>query len=473
MIDFEKEVLTMLSTDDMLTIQEAADYLTTSRPTLYRWLREGKVRGRKVGRQWRFKKDELQHFLEGRGAVVDLPVDPAPFLQALRDQLSNPSPSDVDPLKEAFTLMVELLVQRQADSLHLGVHHTSDTTRTTACLRSRTDGLLRMESELDRRLVAPLIETWKGVAGCHPQETSLPQDGRILMETDTGGSPSRVVDLRVSFLPSMLGETMTVRWVNQGSGRASLDDFPLLESDRRRIRKALLQRSRLLIVSGPPGSSVESLIGAGLTEIAGPAKRTITVEGPAWQIIPWSSSLSLYSLGKNRNYATALRTALRSEPDILGVKSLPDQEAVEAAVEAALAGALVIAGFGARSAVDALRDLMFLAPNQFSLLQCLGLVVSTTRVRKLCEQCKISTDGQEWQPVGCDRCGGVGYSKSVLVGETLQVSRAFSELLLDGADEEALAEQARAEGTIHRAEQIGRLVRDGVTSAEEAGRVLH
>ena len=468
----------MLSTDDMLTIQEAADYLTTSRPTLYRWLREGKVKGMKVGRQWRFRKEELQQFLEGRGAVVDLPIDPAPFLQALRDQLTDPSPFDADPqvvsqpLDEAFRLMVELLVQRQAESLHLGAYHTTDTTQTAACLRSRTDGLLRLECELDRRLLAPLVETWKSTAGCHPQETGLPQDGRILMETDTGGSPSRVVDLRVSFLPSMLGETMTVRWVNQGSGRAGLDDFPLLDSDKKRIRKALVQRSRLLIVSGPPGSSVESLIGAGLTAIAGPEKRTITVEGPAWQIITWSSSLSLYSLGKNRNYGTALRTALRSEPDILGVKSLPDQEALEAAIEAALAGALVIAGFGARSALDALRDLMTLAPNQFSLLQCLGLVVSTTRVRKLCEHCKVSSDGREWEPVGCGRCGGVGYSKSVFVGETLQVSRTFSELLLDGADDEALAEQARAEGTVFRAEQIGRLVRNGLTSAEEAGRVL-
>lgn len=462
----------MLSTDDMLTIQEAADYLTTSRPTLYRWLREGKVKGMKVGRQWRFKKDELQQFLEGRGTVVDLPVDPAPFLQALRDQVSDPSPAGLDPLEEAFTLMVELLVQRQAESLHLGAYHTSDPTRPTACLRSRTEGLLRLESELDRRLLAPLVERWKTVAGCHPQETGLPQDGRILMETDTGGSPTRVIDLRVSFLPSMLGETMTVRWVNQGGGRASLNDFPLLDSDRKRIRKALLQRSRLLLVSGPPGSSVEALIGAGLTEIAGPEKRTITVEGPAWQIIPWSSALSLYSLGKNRNYGTALRTALRSEPDILGVKNLPDQEALEASIEAALAGALVIAGFGARSALDALRDLMTLAPNQFSLLQCLGLVVATTRVRKLCTHCKVSVGEEEWEAVGCRRCGGVGYSKSVLVGETLQISRTFSELLLEGADDQTLAEQARAEGTVFRAEQIGRLVQEGITSAEEAGRVL-
>ncbi|MCA9778127.1 MAG: Flp pilus assembly complex ATPase component TadA, partial [Candidatus Eremiobacteraeota bacterium] len=287
----------MLTTEDMLTIQEAADYLTTSRPTLYRWLREGKVKAMKVGRQWRFKKEELQQFLEGRGTVVDLPVDLSPFLQALRGHLTDPSLSHEEPLEEAFTLMVELLVQREADSLHLGAYHTADTTRTIACLRTRADGLLRLESELDRRLLGPLVDAWKRKAGCSPQETSLPQDGRILIETDTGGVVTRLIDLRVSFLPSMLGETMTARWVNQGSGRASLDDFPLLDSDRTRLRKALLERSRLLIVSGPPGSSVESLIGAGLTEITGPEKRTITVEGPAWQIIPWASSLSLYCLG--------------------------------------------------------------------------------------------------------------------------------------------------------------------------------
>ena len=146
----------MLSTDDMLTIQEAADYLTTSRPTLYRWLREGKVKGMKVGRQWRFRKEELQQFLEGRGAVVDLPVDPGPFLQALRDQLTDPSPSDAgpqvvcQPLDEAFSLMVELLVQRQAESLHLGAYHTTDTTRAAACSPPRRAAAARAQSRLPR-----------------------------------------------------------------------------------------------------------------------------------------------------------------------------------------------------------------------------------------------------------------------------------------------------------------------------------
>lgn len=479
----------MTTQEDMLTINEAADFLTTTRPTLYRWLRQGKVKGIKMGRQWRFKKEDLSKFLQGRSDEIDLPMDISPFLNELASQIKKPSKYPKEPLKEAFTLMVELMIEQRAESIHLGSFLAAVGPERVCSLRLRVDGMLRQVTRLDSRLLKSLIDYWKKMAGCDGRERSVPQDGRILLESDSENKPTETIDLRVSFLPSLLGETLTVRRVN--FGRSSLDQFEILQNDRDRIRRCLAGRSRLFVVSGLAGSALESVICAGLSEITGPDKRTITVEGLAWQVIPWSTPVSLSSMGESRSYAVAVRTVLRSDPDIVGLRKIADTDTLNAALEATVKGALVVAGVNARSALDTLRQLQNLTENVTSLLQALELVFCQTLVRKLCLHCREQVPEAEreslkeqycdlypspsspYRAVGCSHCNGVGYRGRLLVGETITLSRSFADLIRIGAPQASLAKEARREGTVFRETQLAELVKQGVTSLEEAGRVLN
>ncbi len=451
--------------DDMLTINQAADFLTTTRPTLYRWLREGKVKGIKMGRQWRFKQEELRRFLEGRSPRADLPVDLTPFLAVLRGQISDPSGGSEDPLEDAWKLMVELALERGSESLHLETFHSGRGPEWVSCLRSRTDGVLRHEATLDTRLVGSIIEKWKQMACCDTREVKLPQDGRIILTTGSSEGVEKRVDLRVSFLPSYLGESLTVRVQPEEQADLKLAELDLLESDRGRLRRALAQRSRVLVVSGPAGSALDTVLCACLREISGADKKMITVEGPAWEVVPWSTPVSLYSMGQNRSYAVAIRSVLRSEPDVIGVRRIDGRESWEAAQEAALTGTLVVAGVQADDAVSALRYLHNLSEPPASLAQTLDLVFSQMLLRKLCGSCAGS--GED-----CDRCGGVGYRGRLMVGESLRCSRGISELLHTDASDLEIRAAAMEEGMVSLDAQTAELVRRGVTSPEERERVL-
>ncbi|MGE0495943.1 MAG: ATPase, T2SS/T4P/T4SS family [Vulcanimicrobiota bacterium] len=454
--------------EDLLTMAEAAEALNTTRNTLYRWLREGRLSARKIGRQWRFERAELDRFLRGQAPHIDLLADPGPFLDQLESLLAGPPPRTADPLLDAFNRMLKVALERQADSLHLGRCYTGQGPERQCWLRGRVDGELQLLARLDNRLLAPLVEQWKRAAACDVRETSLPQDGRILVETDRG-----LLDLRVSFLPSAQGETLTVKLQNRDQSQPDLSTFGLRQVDLARLRQALRKRARLVIIAGD--ESRDSLLAACLGEVAGPNLKLMTIENPAWLTLPWATQVSLASVtGANRSQASALRALMRSDPDVIGLAALPDPEAFEAAQTAALRGALVVAGMAGRDCRDVFSRLSVLAGSARALAQTVELILVQRLVRKLCPHCSqpqplseaefeslqarvdFSLPREFRRAVGCDRCQQSGYRGRVLLAESLPFTARVFEGEFEPSDLETqtLALAAQGETSLDELERF-------------------
>lgn len=473
------------SQSELLTMSQAAEQLKTTRATLYRWLREGQLSALKVGRQWRFKPEEVERFLQGRAPRIELPADPSPFLQTLSGHLPDPSPPQQDPLATAFTSMVEVALHKEAESLHLSTCFSEEEAGPVSWLRGRIDGSLQLLAQLDNRLVPPLIDQWKRAACCDTREKTVPQDGRIVVT-----SGQRMVDILVSFLPTPMGEAMTAKIVDRSRSSLKLSDMELPTLELSRLKSALKRRNLPVALSGGAGSDKTRMLSACLREVAGPDVKLFVIDN-TWEFLPWATQISLGSLGRTRQPSIAIRTVLRSDPDVIGVPRLPDPAALEAAQEASLRGALVVVGVDADGVVRALRSLLALAGSAASLAQTLELVVSQRLVRRLCTQCSQRAELEEPEfrrlelaaqlgglapglkrkfrrPVGCEACGGSGYRKRSLLMSSLRLTPSILELLSTQAGDEELLQAAIEDGTVSLDAQAIALAAEGVTSVEEA-----
>ena len=173
---------------ELLDMDQAIAILKTTRPTFYRWLRNGRVRGMKVGRQWRFYREDLDRFLAGRGPRIDVPADLSPLIQTLKREIkeagaaklldSEPAAAE-EPIDRAVGLMILLGVAKRASDIH--IHPTNEDrgpAATTAVMRLRIDGVLHETVRFDKRLLDPIARRWKSISGCDVAEENRPQDGR-------------------------------------------------------------------------------------------------------------------------------------------------------------------------------------------------------------------------------------------------------------------------------------------------------
>jgi excisionase family DNA binding protein len=194
---------------DLLDANGAMDLLKTSRPTFYRWLRTGKIKGLKVGRQWRFERAEIERFLKGEEPRIELRVDIGPLVEELRkraDALEAPAltlPEDT-ALQSAIAQVIRLAVSMRASDVH--VHPLADESGQArrAVVRYRIDGVLHSVAEFDIRLLAPIMQQWKAMGACDPHQLKRPQDARMMF--DAGRMP---LDVRLCFVPSAPGESLT------------------------------------------------------------------------------------------------------------------------------------------------------------------------------------------------------------------------------------------------------------------------
>jgi type II secretory ATPase GspE/PulE/Tfp pilus assembly ATPase PilB-like protein len=399
----------------------------------------------------------------------------------------------VDPLEDAFALMIQVALQRDASSFSLETSLSDEEGNRAGWLRYRVDGAWEPACRFDARLAPALVERWKRGASCDVREVSLPQDGRILVTTGATPKEQRMVDLRVSFLPCMFGESMTVKLLDQRRSRWRLDQLELAEREHDFLRVALRSRGKLIVVAGLAGSARSTLLAAALREIAGQRHKLVTVEGQSWPVLPWATQISV-RMGQSRSFAIAVGTALRSDPDIIGLETLADAETLAAVQDACRHGALVVAGVAADNSVAALRNLFELAGG--SALPELELILGQRLLRKLCPGCAVpeKVSAEERRPLdslaaaggltgalkraafgapgGCSACAGTGYRKRVMVAEGLRVTPALRRLLRDGASDGALLAAAVEDGMTSLDAQSIALAASGQTSREELSRFV-
>ena len=483
---------------ELLDMEQAIALLKTSRPTFYRWLRSGKIKAMKVGRQWRFYREDIERFLRGQEPRIDLPADLSPLIARLRarlEELGVPAAAgaDEDPSVLAVSLTIRLAVAMQASDIHLAPQWRPNGQGSVAVLRYRVDGVLHPFAEIDIRLLRPLAERWLIMADCDVRQTVKPQDGRILVKI---GDPGKTVDLRVSFAPLQLGMSLTARVLDPDVAQLlTLDRMGYSERDKERLLHGLTMPWGMLLVTGPTGCGKTTTLYACLNRLAGPQTKVMTIEDPIEFFLPWVEQIPVRPQD-GVTFGVAIRSMLRSATNVIMIGEVRDFETLQLAHQSALTGHLVLTMFHADEAARALVRMVEIGSDPFLVADSTRLVLAQRLVRCLCRECSVedaplgsvleraaelaTAGGLDWaalpkafhRPVGCPKCHQTGFRGREVVAEVLEVTPEIGAALRRHASVDELRALAVRQGMTTMAADGIRKAGVGNTSLEEVLRVL-
>ncbi|MFN6148117.1 MAG: GspE/PulE family protein [Planctomycetota bacterium] len=346
-------------------------------------------------------------------------------------------------------------------------------------IRYRVDGSLFELEAPPPHLAEALIARVKVMSDLDIAETRLPQDGRI--ELTVGG---RSVDLRVSTLPTMYGESTVMRILDRSNVSLSLDNLGLVPSVREHLRRFVDLPHGIVLVTGPTGSGKTTTLYAMLNEANKEDTKVITVEDPVeYDLegivqVPVNEEIGV-------GYASVLRTILRQDPDVILVGEIRDRETAQTAIEASLTGHLVFSTLHTNDAASAVTRLVDIGIEPFLLTATVQGILAQRLVRRVCRDCKTFYEpaddvlrrlGLAAEQVvgkkfaygkGCATCNFTGYRGRMAITEILDIDDRMRELILQGASTATLQAAAVENGLIALRENGLNAIFDGHTSAEE------
>jgi len=479
----------------LLTMNEAIERLGTTRPTFYRWLRTGKIRGLKVGRQWRFEPAEIDRFLKGEEPRIELRADIGPLVRELTkraDQIGAKAVSlpDETDVQQAVAQAIRLGFGSRASDVHVHPHPGDDGTARRAIMRYRIDSVLQLGLEFDVRLLPAVVEQWKRFVACDPHESHRSQTGR--MKFNYGGDQ---VDVFVCFVPCVHGESLTARLLARAGVVISLEQIDYSAADREKLLRALHASHGLILVTGPTGCGKTTNLYACLKHLAGPTVKTVTVEDPVEIVFPWMVQTQL-NTPEGVTYPRTVRAMLRSDPDVIMIGELRDGETGNLSLQAALTGHIVLTTLHADDATRALIRLVEMGCPPFVVGDATKLVTSQRLLRLLCAECseeaELSSEhlaravelcrvgGIDWdalprgfrKAVGCDKCNHIGYRGCSIIAEVLEVTPEIGAALRRNASVDEMRAIAVGQGMTTMAADGIRKAAEGKTSLDEVFRVL-
>jgi type II secretory ATPase GspE/PulE/Tfp pilus assembly ATPase PilB-like protein/8-oxo-dGTP pyrophosphatase MutT (NUDIX family) len=347
-------------------------------------------------------------------------------------------------------------------------------------VRYRVDGLLRDVMVLPTNVGAPLVSRIKIMAAMDIADRLRPQGGHATVTVDGAR-----IDLRVSTLPASHGEKVVVRILDTRSAVRSLDDLGLDLVDAPRMRRLLEVREGLVLVTGPTGSGKTTTLYAALLEIKRRGVNVITVEDPVEYRIPGIVQVQINEKA-GLTFASALRSILRQDPDVVLIGEIRDRETAAIAIQAALTGHLVFATLHTNDACSSITRLTDLGVDSGKLAGALKGIVAQRLIRKLCPECRVVAnagapmriratvpgDAMVYAPVGCERCAMSGYRGRLAVTEIVMTDPELERAIASNASLETLTAAARREGSRSLWDSgVNRLLA-GETSGDELMRVL-
>jgi len=352
-------------------------------------------------------------------------------------------------------------------------------------VRYRIDGALREIDPPSRRLATAIVSRIKIMARLNIAERRLPQDGRI-RATIRG----RDVDLRVSTVPIMHGESVVLRVLDRASVQLDFASLGFSTEDQDAYRQVLNKPNGILLVTGPTGSGKTTTLYASLTELNAPDIKIFTCEDPIEYHLAGINQVQVKpNIGLT--FAHVLRSILRQDPDIVMVGEIRDIETAEIAIQASLTGHLVLSTLHTNDAASAITRLLDMGAQDYLLTATINAVVAQRLVRRLCGACSAPFDvpaalgeqlglpaltgrGGPWRirrPVGCPACGGSGYYGRTTLLEIMPVTDRIRSLILRQPDARSIARAAAEDGMRSLHEQGLRKALAGITSLEEVLRV--
>ena len=347
-------------------------------------------------------------------------------------------------------------------------------------VRYRIDGVLRQVMKIPKNAGVPLISRIKIMSKLDIADRLRPQDGRARVSVN-----GESVDLRISTLPASHGEKVVIRVLNQKATTLALDSLGLSGEEEKAIRSLLNHKEGIILVTGPTGSGKTTTLYSALRAVQGTGVNIVTVEDPVE-----------YRLGENivqvqvnekagLTFASALRSILRQDPDVVLVGEIRDKETAQIALQASLTGHLVLSTLHTNDAPNTVTRLVDIGMEAYKIAPALRGIVAQRLMRRLCKNCRqVSTDPVSerfarfvpqgttlYQAVGCSECSMTGYRGRFSVVEVMTMNPDLERRIADGASAEKIAEAARASGMRSLWDSGLRHVLTGESTLDELARV--
>ncbi|RQW43785.1 type II secretion system ATPase GspE [Novosphingobium sp. LASN5T] len=346
-------------------------------------------------------------------------------------------------------------------------------------VRMRVDGVLAEKLRMPPHVAPVLVSRIKVMARLDIAERRVPQDGRISLSL--GG---KLVDVRVSTLPSRVGERVVLRLLDKENAGLDLAHLGLDERAEEVLRRALAEPNGIVLVTGPTGSGKTTTLYAALRQLNDGARNILTVEDPVEYAVDGVGQTQV-NARVGLTFAAGLRAILRQDPDVVMVGEIRDRETADIAVQASLTGHLVLSTVHTNDAAGAITRMRDMGVEPFLLASTLRAVIAQRLVRRLCPHCREAHESDAalhaligvkpgrtvYFARGCAECAQTGYVGRIGVFEALRVDETIRRMIHDNADEAEIAKYAFADSP-RLAKAVRRLVRDGVTSPEEAARIM-
>ena len=363
-------------------------------------------------------------------------------------------------------------VTRSASDIHIEAFERD------VMIRYRIDGRCYQVAQPPQTLALAIASRIKVLSNLDVAESRLPQDGRILLTVN-----NRQIDLRVSTLPTLHGESIVMRVLDKGSLDKSLGQLGMDAPMQQAIERLIQRPHGLFLVTGPTGAGKTTTLYACLTKLNKPEVKLITTEDPVEYDLKGLVQVAI-NAKIELTFATCLRAILRHDPDVIMVGEIRDLETAKTAVQAALTGHLVFSTLHTNDAPGAVTRLLDMGVEPFLVTSTVIGVLAQRLLRALCPQCRapyeatpedlaalhLSADELEhhlMRPVGCDACQGIGFKGRTGLYELLLMSEALRPMIIERVSVSEVRERAQAEGMRSlRADGIAKVLA-GVTTVEE------
>jgi type IV pilus assembly protein PilB len=381
------------------------------------------------------------------------------------------------PIIELVDLIARSAVLASASDIHI------EPSEKGLLVRHRLDGLLKEVMDLPKWVHEGLIARVKIMAGLDIAERRLPQDGRLRLQMESG----QPVDFRVSTLRTLHGEKIVLRLLDHQKGVPSLEQLGFSPGALEHLRQFLRFQHGMILVVGPTGSGKTTTLCSALTTLRSERINIVTIEDPIEYQLPGINQTQVSDKVK-LTFASALRSILRQDPDVILVGEVRDQETARIAMQAAQTGHLVLTTLHTDDAPSAVTRLVDIGIEPYIVASATIGIVAQRLVRRLCSSCRVPcvlptddlrtlrvTDGAGrdfHRAEGCDRCHQTGYRGRLGIYEVMPVSDKLRRLIAQRAPEATIRDAALSAGMFSLAEDGLDKVKAGVTTAEELLRVV-
>jgi type IV pilus assembly protein PilB len=431
------------------------------------------------------KTEQSQRVLEEvtEGFTLDVVADEGETDETLSIDKLTATDSDIAPVIKLVDTTIFNALERRASDIHI------ESRDQEVAIKYRIDGVLHYAMPpIAKDWQSTIISRIKVMSELDIAEKRVPQDGRFRVRYK-----SRLIDFRVSIMPTIHGEDAVLRVLDKESmsekfAKLSLDVVGFSDADLVKFRRYITEPYGMVLVTGPTGSGKTTTLYAALSEIKNDEDKIVTIEDPVEYQIKGITQIPVNEK-KGLTFARGLRSILRHDPDKIMVGEIRDQETAQIAINSALTGHLVFTTVHANNVLDVLGRFLNMGVEPYNFVSSLNCILAQRLVRVICEYCKkrvhypdsVLLEGglnpEEWHDIalyegtGCFECGGTGFRGRSAIHELLDLTDRIREMILDRRPTSEIKRLAREEGMTFLRESAVAKMKSGITTLREINKV--